>query len=87
MIFPFPIFNKKRSSEKHSDSSDKANSQLLTAMIFMTEYFILADSAPSRARGHCQYGEFLTDYGTRVLLPEGNCGHVFKTTTAPTFPV
>ena len=50
MIFPFPIFNKKRSSEKHSDSSDKANSQLLTAMIIMTEYFILADLAPSLAQ-------------------------------------
>ena len=50
MIFPFPIFNKKRSSEKHFDSSDKANSQILTAKIIMTEYFILADSAPSLAQ-------------------------------------
>ena len=50
MIFPFPIFNQKRSSEKHSDSRDKANSQLLTAKIIMTEYFILADSAPSLAQ-------------------------------------
>ena len=46
----YAIFNKKRSSEKHSDSSDKANSQLLTAMIIMTEYFILADLAPSLAQ-------------------------------------
>ena len=66
-------------------------------MIIMTEYFILADSAPSlaqpcerlpflRAQGPCQHGEFLTDYWTSFLLSEGNYGHVFKTTTAPTAP-